>query len=121
MSEQPDNNSPPIGIRGAVWSIVLAVPIAAIWSLIHRFPVPFFGYGTKVEHLAYVMGGAIAYLIMGGLIVLGCGGHFAQRIAASRYPKNSAGEYWLTVGLAGLVALGGVLSLAYLENIVGPW
>lgn len=99
----------------------LAFPLAAICALVFRFPLPFNGYASGPAALPRALVAVVFYSILGGFPVLlvadalgGAAANALGRPAVGRIRR-------LTLAFAGLIALLGVLLLAVLDTLIGPW
>ncbi len=108
-------------LRGALWAVALAFPLAAIFALIYRFPVPFAGYETGLTAVPGALVAVVFYGFLGGFPVLlaagGLGGAAAHALARPDVPRIRN----LTLAFAGIVALLAVALLAVLDKLIGPW
>jgi hypothetical protein len=108
--------------KGAIIGIVATVPLVLLCALIFRFPVPFAGYlsGPKAIFPALIailfygvfFGGFIVQALLGGLgglIAVHFGGPEIHDIKRRCIVFSSIG------------ASMGVLLLAILDKIIGPW
>jgi hypothetical protein len=109
-------------IRGALVSVVATFPLAALCALLFRFPVPFAGYLSGSEAVGPALWAVVFYGgLFGGFVVQaalgGLGGLAAQHWGAPDRMKVTR----LSI-LFGVVASAiGVLTLAILDKIIGPW
>lgn len=108
-------------LRGALWAVALAFPLAAICALIYRFPVPFVGYETGLTAVPGALLAVVFYGLLGGFPALlaagGLGGAAAHTLARPDVPRIRN----LTLAFSGIVALLAVALLAVLDKIIGPW
>jgi len=71
-------------LRGAIWSVVSAFPIAGLMGLLFRFPVPFVGYVSGFEAIIPAMLAVIFYgVFMGGLVLIGVLGAIGGAVTAN--------------------------------------
>ena len=108
-------------LRGALWAVALAFPIAAICALLYRFPVPFAGYLTGPVAVPGALAAVVFYGVLGGfpaLLVAGALGG-AAAYALGRTAERRVRR--LTLAFAGLIALLSVGLLAVLDKVIGPW
>jgi hypothetical protein len=106
---------------GALFAILLAFPLAAFAALVYRFPIPFGGYESGPSALPLVVMAVILYGKLGGFTVLGVLGAIAGVVANRRAPANARRTLWLTLQFSFIVSLAGVMTLAVLDKIIGPW
>jgi hypothetical protein len=106
---------------GALWAVVLAFPFAAVCGLVYRFPIPFGGYASGPTAMLRALGAVVFYGLLGGfpaLLVLGwLGGAAAYSLGRPELRR----VHRLTLGFAALIALLGVVLLAILDKVIGPW
>lgn len=108
--------------RGAVIGIVATIPLVALCALVFRFPIPLGGYmsgpGAILPALIAILlygvlfGGFAVQAVLGGL-----GGLLAEQLAAP--DKDRVARLCLVFATIG--ASFGVLILAVLDKIIGPW
>lgn len=108
-------------LRGALWAVALAFPLAAICVLIYRFPVPFSGYESGLAAIPAALLAVVFYGLLGGFPALLVAGALGGATAYGLGRPNAHRVHWLTVTLAGLVATIGVVILAVLDKLIGPW
>ncbi len=108
-------------VRGALLTVALAFPFAAICALVYRFPVPFGGYVTGPAGMPRTLIAVVFYGILGGfpaLLVLGAlGGAAAYALGRPEVGRIRR----LTLAFAGLIALLAVALLAILDKLISPW
>jgi hypothetical protein len=108
-------------LRGACWAVVFALPIAVLCALIFRFPVPFAGYMSGPSAIKGVIIAVFFYGILGGfplLVAVGAlGGYAAYRVAQPDRKRVNR----LALAFGALTAFAGVLFLAILDKLIGPW
>jgi hypothetical protein len=107
--------------RGAVYAIVGAFLAAPLVGLVYGFPIPFRGKLHGVEAVVPSVLAVVFFGLLGGFIALGIMG--AAGGAAAHY--LSGGEPTrgrrLTTVLGFLSSLVGVIFVAVLDVIMGPW
>ena len=108
-------------IGGALATILLAFPFAALCAIVFRFPVPFAGYESGWSAMPHALAAVRFYGALGGfplLAFLGAlGGAVAHRMGGAE-PRR----VWpRTISLAAAVALCAIILLATLDYIIGPW
>jgi hypothetical protein len=108
-------------VRGAVWAVVLAFPLATICALLYRFPVPFAGYATGPEEMLEALVAAVFYGILGGFPALAVAGALSGATAYYIGEPDAKRVRRLAFFFATMVAALGVGGLAILEEIIGPW
>lgn len=108
-------------LRGALWAVVLAFPLAAICALLYRFPVPFAGYLTGLTAMPLALMAVLFYGVLGGFPALLAGGALGGAAAYALGRPDAQRVRRLTLAFAGLIALLGVGLLAVLDKLIGPW
>ncbi len=108
-------------LRGALWAVALAFPLAAICALLYRFPVPFGGYATGPTAMLRALGAVVFYGVLGGFPVLLVAGALGGAAAYALGRPNVGRIRRLTLAFAGLIALLGVGLLAVLDKLIGSW
>jgi hypothetical protein len=108
-------------IGGALATILLVFPLAAVCALLFRFPIPFASYESGWTAVPHALAAVRFYGSLGGFVLLavlgGLGGVVAHRIG-----RPDARRVWRwTVFLAAVVAFCAVMLLATLDYIIGPW
>lgn len=108
-------------LLGGLCAVLVTFPIAGICTLVYRFPIPFVGYRSGVEALYPAMLAVLFYgIVFAGLplvALLGAGGGMiAGSFVKTRTSRHLAISAWAIV-----VASSGVLLLATLDKIIGPW
>jgi len=111
-----------LALTGATWSVVSTFPIAAITAFLFRFPVPFAGYLSGINAVLPAMIAVLFYgVLLGGFVLLGALGAIGGLVAAATF-KSDQRRCGLVARLwAMLVSMTGVLILAVLDKIIGPW
>jgi hypothetical protein len=108
-------------IGGALSTILLVFPLAAVCALLFRFPIPFGSYESGWSAVPHALAAVRFYGALGGFVLLavlgGLGGVVAHRIGR---PDPRRVWRW-TVSLAAVVAFCAVILLATLDYIIGPW
>ena len=109
-------------LAGALWSVVSTFPVAAITALLFRFPVPFAGYLSGINAVVPAMIAALFYgVLFGGLLLLGGLRALGGFVAATTMKHDQRRSRLFTLGWSLLVTTTGVLTLAILDKIIGPW
>jgi len=108
--------------KGAIVGIVATVPLVLLCALIFRFPVPFAGYLSGPSSILPALIAILFYgVLMGGFIVQallgGLGGLLAEYLAS----QNTKDIKMFCVVLSTIGASFGVLILAILDKLIGPW
>ena len=109
-------------VKGAVVGVVATIPLAVLCALMFRFPVPFAGYSSGPRAVVPVLIGLLFYgVLFGGFVVQallgGIGGLLAEYFGAPN--KGRIGR--LCIVFSSIGALVGVVALAVLDKIIGPW
>jgi len=108
--------------KGAVVGIIATIPLSLLCALVFRFPVPFVGYMSGPSAIYPTLIAIFFYGVpFGGFIVQGLlgglGGLIAEHFAA--HDKHSSKKLCIIFSTIG--AFIGVLTLALLDKIIGPW
>jgi hypothetical protein len=108
-------------IQGAFVAVAGSFPLAAVIALVFRFPVPFAGYQSGPKAMIAAIFAVLFYGLLGGVLVQaflgGLSGGIAYKLAA--HDAGKAHRFSIACGLAS--ALPGLLLLAVLDWIIGPW
>jgi hypothetical protein len=108
--------------KGALIGVVGTLPLVALTGLVFRFPVPMVGYVSGPGAVFPAVIGALFYgVALGGFVVQavlgGVGG-----VTGSRRGWPDPKRMWkLCTGYSLLAAEGGVVFLAVLDWVIGPW
>ena len=106
---------------GAATAVLLAFPLAALCALVYRFPVPFAGYESGPAAVPRALLAVLFYGAVGGIPALlaagALGGWLAHRIAR----PDGRRVRRLAIAAGGAAALVGVIALAVLDLVIGPW
>ena len=108
-------------LRGALWAVVLAFPLAALCALVYRFPVPFGGYETGLTAVPRALRAVVFYGVLGGFPVLLVVGALGGAAAYALGRPESQHIIRLTLVFAALAAFLGVGLLAVLDKLIGEW
>jgi len=108
--------------KGAIVGIVATVPLVMLCALVFRFPVPFAGYLSGPGAIFPALIGIFFYgVLLGGFIIQallgGIGGFVAEFFAA----PDKHNIKMLCIVFSTIGASLGVLILALLDKIIGPW
>jgi hypothetical protein len=102
---------------GSLTAIAATFPLASVTALVFRFPIPFGGYASGPEAVVPALYAVAFYGVLGGFVAQAVLGGIAGLIAA-----RTGGRSWRkTLAAAVIAASGGVLTLAVLDWIIGPW
>lgn len=120
--------------KGAAIAVTASLPIALLFAMLFRLPVPLGGmvgpFGElslfemgAIEALKAVLVAWVFYGALGGFIVLAASGAVTALIISCKDPrtgcvagKNKTIALWSTI-----VAVPPILLLAVLDYIIGPW
>ena len=108
--------------KGAIVGVIATIPLVELCAILFRFPVPFGGYMSGPGAVFPVLLSIFMYgVIFGGFLVQaflgGIGGFVAESFAA---PDNHNIKL-LCIIFSTIGASFGVLTLALLDKIIGPW
>jgi hypothetical protein len=95
--------------------------MAALCALVFRFPIPFAGYESGLTAVPRALLAAVFYGVLGGFVVLAIGGYAAGAVAVLKAGNDITKSFRLTLAYSVLVSFAGVLLLAVLDKIIGPW
>jgi riboflavin transporter FmnP len=107
--------------KGAIIGVVATFPLALICALLFRFPVPFAGYMSGPRAVFPVLIAVVFYGLLGGFLIQavmgGLGGILAEHFSVtSRRDVKKIRIMFSSIG-----ASFGVLVLAILDKLIGPW
>lgn len=108
-------------LRGALWAVALAFPLAAICALLYRFPVPFAGYLSGPVAVPLALVAVVFYGILGGFPALLTAGALGGAAAYAIGRTDVRRVRRLTLAFAGLIALVSVELLAVFDKLIGSW
>ena len=108
-------------LRGALWAVALAFPLAAICALLYRFPVPFAGYETGPAAMPGALVAVVFYGVLGGFPALLSAGTLGGAMAYALGRPDVQRVRRLALTFAGPVATLGVGLLAVLDKLIGSW
>ena len=97
-----------------------AFPVAALFALLYRFPVPLAGYLSGLDAVGPSVIGVVVYGALGGFPLLGALGAIGGAIAYNGARPRQASRR-LLFGIAAGADVLGVGTLAVLDKIIGPW
>lgn len=109
------------GFWGALSAVLLSFPMAALCALVFRFPIPFAGYESGIAAVPRALVATVFYGILGGFVVLAVAGYAAGAVAVARGGNDIAKTFRLALAYSVLISFAGVLLLAVLDKIIGPW
>jgi len=107
--------------RGGAWAIGLAFPFAAVCALLYRFPVPFAGYESGLAAMPRASLAVVFYGLLGGfpvLLVVGALGGVAGHVIGGTDVRR---VLRLTLAFSAMTALLGVVFMAVLDKLIGPY
>ena len=107
-------------VGGALWSIGLSFPIAALMALVYRFPIPFAGYKSGVDAVILSLKAVVFYGLIGGFVVLGIAGAIGG-LVIGLLPGTRSNKNMLLFGCSAAFTTCGLFLLAILDKIIGPW
>jgi hypothetical protein len=108
-------------VTGAVVAVLATFPLAALCALLFRFPIPFDSYRSGLTAMRPALLAVVFYGLLGGFIVQAALGGVAGLVAEHYGAHNRARTWRLCLGLAAVGSLVGVVALAILDFIIGPW
>jgi len=108
-------------IGGALATILLAFPLAALCALLFRFPVPFGAYESGWSAVPHALAAVRFYGALGGFALLALLGAVGGAVAHRMGRPDTRRVWRWTISLAAAVALCAVLLLSTLDYIIGPW
>lgn len=108
--------------KGAMVGMVATVPLALLCALLFRFPVPFAGYLSGPEAVIPALIGVFFYgLLFGGFAVQALLGGMGGLLAGHHAGPDPGKRRCLCLLYSTIAAIPGVLLLAILDRIIGPW
>jgi len=108
-------------VLGALLTIGLAFPSAALLALAYRFPVPFAGYESGLAAVPHALLAAAFYGVLGGFWALGLAGSVAGVLIQHAAERSGRRPFPLTCGVAAAIAFAATLSMSVLDKVIGPW
>jgi hypothetical protein len=108
-------------VLGAVLAVAGAFPLAATTALFYGFPVPFAGKLSGPSALLPSQIAVVMYGLIGGFPVLALAGAIAGAIAFKLGSPSRSRVGVLCAVLALVCSAAGVVFLATLDLIIGPW
>ena len=107
---------------GMLFSIVGSYPMGALCALLFRFPIPFGGYASGVDAVIPTLLAVTVYgVLFGGFMVQGLLGGVAGVLARQQGGPARRGSWRRCAFYVLAASAPGVLILAVLDNIIGPW
>lgn len=107
--------------QGIFTTLIGAFPIAAMVALCYRFPIPLAGYQSGPTAMLMSVLAVFIYGIIGGFVVLVVWGALSGATAYLTCGDNAKLRQILIIGLALAGDFAGVMTLAMLDKIIGPW
>jgi hypothetical protein len=108
-------------LLGALLTIGLAFPSAALLALVYRFPVPFAGYESGLAAVPHALLAVALYGVLGGFAALGIAGSVAGVLIQQSAARSGRRPFPLMCGVAAAIAFVAALSLSVLDKVIGPW
>ena len=108
-------------LLGALLTIGLAFPSAALLALAYRFPVPFAGYESGLAAVPHALLAAAFYGVLGGFWALGLAGSVAGVVIQQSAQRSGRQPLPMTCGVAAAIAFAATLSMSLLDKVIGPW
>jgi hypothetical protein len=107
--------------EGAAIGMVGSPFLAAVTALVFRFPVPFYKYVSGPPGVVLAFEGAIFYGLLGGFLVEAVLGGLGGALGARRgWPVKKRMHRLCAIGALASAELG-VMVLAVLDWVIGPW
>ena len=102
--------------------MLFAFPITALTALLFRFPVPFTGYVAGFKAVIPALIALLFYgILFGGFILLVVLGSIGGFVAAVTWKNDQRQSRFAMRMWALFISIVGVLALAVLDKIIGPW
>jgi hypothetical protein len=108
-------------LQGAVIAVFGSIPLAGVVALLFRFPIPFAGYKSGPHAMVQAMVAAGLYGLIGGAVVPAVLGSIGGIMAYVLSRQSTTRAHLLTLIFGLLCALRGLLTLAVLDWVIGPW
>ena len=106
---------------GIATAVLGVFPVTALVARFYRFPIPFAGYEGGPDAVPRALVAVLAYGLLGGFLVLAALGAAAGAAAELLMAPGSRRARWLTITFALAGAVVAVLSVAALDQVIGPW
>lgn len=107
--------------QGAAIGAIGSPLLAALTALVFRFPVPFYKYVSGLAGVVPAFEGAIFYGCLGGFVVEAALGAVGGLLGARRgWPVKKRMNMLCVIGALAGAELG-VMTLAVLDWVIGPW
>ena len=107
-------------LRGAITALITSLPIAMIFVVVYRFPIPFGGYPHGIQYIHLVPIAWLFYIVFGGFIVLFFGGALIGYIIGQQIADEDKKKTKITIGSIIFTAFA-VGFLSVLDKIIRPW
>jgi hypothetical protein len=108
-------------VTGAALTVIASFPLAAVFALLFRFPIPFGGYASGADAVIPALVATLFYGMLGGFVVQAVLGGIAGVMAGHRAGRTVTPAWRLCIGFSFLGALPGILTLSVLDWLIGPW
>jgi hypothetical protein len=108
-------------LAGAAIAVAASFPLAAITALVFRFPIPFGTYMSGISAVIPALFAAAFYGVIGGFMLQALLGGLAAGLGAAAVAPDHRRAWRRCAAFAVLAAVPGVLILAVLDWIIGPW
>lgn len=107
--------------RGAICAILAAFPIAVLFGLFYRFPIPLVGYLTGTRAVLACLVAVVFYgIVTGGFVILGLlGGAGSWFLSFSAIRDDSKKRLCVAIGC--IIAFLWAGTLAIFDKLIGPW
>ena len=109
-------------VLGALAGVVGTYPAAAVCALVYHFPVPLGGNASGLAGAALSTFAVTFYgIVLGGFVVQGAAGAIAATLATRRTEGDPGRARRIALAAGAGASIPGVILLATLEKIIGPW
>jgi len=102
-------------------ALAASFPAAGLLAMLFRFPIPFSGYATGISAVIPAMIAVIFYGICGGIVVQAVMGLVAGIWSWRCFRPDQARVNRAVLVVGGLAAFPGLMLLAILDWVIGPW
>ncbi len=107
-------------VQGAVFPVLWSFPLAAASAMLYRFPIPLAGYQSGPSAVIPSLVAVGIYGLLGGFPLIAAIGAAAGWIVRAKTPEEQSVTYVMQA-ISFVIAAVGVMIMANLDYIIGPW